>query len=237
MRKHLPRILGLLCVFAAALAVLPIFLLDTPWPSALRDLYQAHSQNDTGALNVVSAIYLGYRAFDTLGETVVLLIAVAGTLSILSSLAKPSLHPASSKTLDPQSPDPLELVAGKLGLVVLVFGSYVMAFGHLSPGGGFQGGVVVASGLLFLGLGERGRSSSLLTDPYFLARLEALTFSALLGAMALGIFQGAGFLGIPGFRIFSGNAGYIICLNILLGLKVGAGIGLVCVAMIGDLHR
>lgn len=33
---------------------------------------------ETGSINLVSAIYLGYRAFDTLGETVVLLLAVAG---------------------------------------------------------------------------------------------------------------------------------------------------------------
>jgi len=33
---------------------------------------------ETGAVNLVTAIYLGYRVFDTLGETVVLLLAVTG---------------------------------------------------------------------------------------------------------------------------------------------------------------
>ena len=38
---------------------------------------------DTGAQNLVSAIYLGYRAFDTLGETIVLLLAVAGVVFLI----------------------------------------------------------------------------------------------------------------------------------------------------------
>ena len=35
---------------------------------------------ESGAINLVSAIYLGYRAFDTLGETIVLVLSVAGVL-------------------------------------------------------------------------------------------------------------------------------------------------------------
>ncbi|MBC7189823.1 hypothetical protein H5U35_06385, partial [Candidatus Aerophobetes bacterium] len=37
---------------------------------------------ETGAINLVSAIYLGYRVFDTLGETIVLLLAVAGVIAV-----------------------------------------------------------------------------------------------------------------------------------------------------------
>lgn len=35
---------------------------------------------ETGAINLVTAIYLEYRAFDTLGETVVLILSIAGVL-------------------------------------------------------------------------------------------------------------------------------------------------------------
>jgi multicomponent Na+:H+ antiporter subunit B len=37
---------------------------------------------ESGAINLVSAIYLGYRAFDTLGETIVLVLSVAGVLLV-----------------------------------------------------------------------------------------------------------------------------------------------------------
>ena len=38
---------------------------------------------ETGAINLVASIYLGYRAFDTLGETLVLLLAVSGVVHYL----------------------------------------------------------------------------------------------------------------------------------------------------------
>ena len=44
----------------------------------VRTYVRAHGTQDTGALNLVTAIYLGYRAFDTLGETIVLVLAVIG---------------------------------------------------------------------------------------------------------------------------------------------------------------
>jgi multicomponent Na+:H+ antiporter subunit B len=40
---------------------------------------------DTGAVNLVTAIYLGYRAYDTLGETIVLLLAVSGVMVMVKS--------------------------------------------------------------------------------------------------------------------------------------------------------
>ncbi|TXT45500.1 MAG: multicomponent Na+:H+ antiporter subunit B [Spirochaetes bacterium] len=175
---------------------------------------------------------MGYRAFDTLGETIVLLIAVSGTLTMIGDGYLGSKRFATEfRRLHSPAEDPLELIAGKLGLIVLVFGAYVMAFGHLSPGGGFQGGVVVASGLLFLALGEKGFKTSRLTDPTSLQKLEAAAFLILLLAMAAGMMR-------PKAGGPSGNpAEYIVFLNVILGLKVGAGIGLMCVAMIGDLYR
>ncbi len=55
------------------------FLLYIPSPiGSVRDLLVERGTAATGALNLVTAIYLGYRAFDTLGETIVLVLAVIG---------------------------------------------------------------------------------------------------------------------------------------------------------------
>jgi len=43
-----------------------------------------NAKRETGAENLVTSIYLGYRAFDTLGETIVLLMAVAGVVRLAS---------------------------------------------------------------------------------------------------------------------------------------------------------
>lgn len=50
----------------------------------LRGFILENGYRDTGASNLVSAVYLGYRAFDTFGETIVLLCAVTGSIFFLS---------------------------------------------------------------------------------------------------------------------------------------------------------
>jgi multicomponent Na+:H+ antiporter subunit B len=51
-------------------------------PDTLRSYFADHGVEETGSVNLVSSIYLGYRAFDTLGETVVLFLAVAGVMAL-----------------------------------------------------------------------------------------------------------------------------------------------------------
>jgi multisubunit Na+/H+ antiporter MnhB subunit len=46
--------------------------------AASRREYLSEGPEATGAINIVSAIYLGYRAYDTMGEAIVLLLAVTG---------------------------------------------------------------------------------------------------------------------------------------------------------------
>lgn len=50
---------------------------STESPPIVRRI-KAVAPEETGATNLVSAIYLGYRAYDTLGEALVLLLAVTG---------------------------------------------------------------------------------------------------------------------------------------------------------------
>jgi len=48
--------------------------------------YISRAREETGAINAVSSIYLGYRAFDTLGETVVLILTVASVISLVKEV-------------------------------------------------------------------------------------------------------------------------------------------------------
>ncbi len=266
-----------LTLAAGALLLLPLILESSPWPRIAADYLQESAIEDTGARNTVSAIYLGYRVFDTLGETIVLLVAVSGTIGIIAQAgaalargyenldaqgsaagrnhsgaeeskatgisvgmgsrapsfpeadAKPKIQPVHRRLRTVL----LEVVTGKLGPVVLVFGIYVMLYGHLSPGGGFQGGVVIASGIVFLALGGRKGASTRLTEPTVLAALEGAGFLLLVLAGLAGIVTGGGFFanvlelaGLP-------SVAFIILLNAVIGIKVGAGIGFMCIAMLG----
>jgi multisubunit Na+/H+ antiporter MnhB subunit len=51
-------------------------------PQRLQEHFFLRGVEESGAINLVSAIYLGYRAFDTLAETIVLVLSVAGVLLI-----------------------------------------------------------------------------------------------------------------------------------------------------------
>ncbi len=68
--------LGAIAVVAAFLVV--ALMGDHPRSTPLREYVIERGAEETGATNLVTSIYLEYRAFDTLGETVVLLLAVSG---------------------------------------------------------------------------------------------------------------------------------------------------------------
>lgn len=50
---------------------------------AQSDYIERNAKRETGAENLVTSIYLGYRAFDTLGETIVLLLVVSGSIAFI----------------------------------------------------------------------------------------------------------------------------------------------------------
>ncbi|MFP4113787.1 MAG: hydrogen gas-evolving membrane-bound hydrogenase subunit E [Spirochaetota bacterium] len=73
--------IGAMLIVAAFL----FFALSGPHPTetTVRAQIVANGVEETGAANLVTAIYLGYRAFDTLGETIVLLLAVSGVILLV----------------------------------------------------------------------------------------------------------------------------------------------------------
>ena len=231
---------------AVAVFLIPVFLFGSPWPMAARDYLEAEGVQDSGAVNLVSAIYLGYRSFDTLLETIVLLVAILGTLGLMTQIETilGKEQKTTSKTITFSLSDDkrsshvlrthlLEVVTGKLSPIVLLFGFYVMLYGHLSPGGGFQGGVIVASGIIFLSLGSGLDASAKFSGYKALGRIEAAAFLLLIVVSMSGIFLGKGFFGNPLESVTVLPAGFIILLNAIIGLKVGTSIGLMCIAMMG----
>lgn len=131
----------------------------------------------------------------------------------------------------------VNMISRKLTPYILLFGLYLISYGHLSPGGGFQGGVVLASGVILLFL-SRGTTS-----------VEKIFPEERLGLAEMGMFSLFILMGIGGLiagEYFLGNflwlgragevpsAGFIFFLNIIIGLKVGAGIILICFYLIGE---
>ena len=179
--------------------------------------YLKNGITDTGAPNIVTAVVVNYRAFDTLGEVTVLFIAALG-LGILLGWQDGNGHGPHGI---PQASLIVRRGAGFLFPLILLFGSYIFLHGHLTPGGGFQGGTVLASAFLLLYLGIPGyhlRSRPLTV----VESLAGLTF-VIIGLIGLGI--GGYFLNnfLPKGSVYAlFSAGVIPIIYAAIGLKVGA---------------
>jgi len=177
--------------------------------------YINKGREETGSANIVTSVVLSYRGFDTLGEVTVLFIAAVGLGAVLTRSGRKER----SKT----EPASLILSTGCKVLfpLILVFGSYIFIHGHLTPGGGFQGGAIIASAYLLIYLGCRKRRINAKVSTS-LESLGGLLFVVVgLIGLAIGGYFLTNFLpkGTPNL-LFS--AGVIPIIYIAIGLKVGS---------------
>jgi len=170
---------------------------------------------ETGAANIVTSVVINYRGFDTLGEITVLFIAAIGLGAMLTA-------GAGEETRKTQ-PASLVLSTGcrLLFPLILVFGSYIFIHGHLTPGGGFQGGAIIASGFLLIYLGCRERRISRIASNL----AESLGGLAFVVIGLLGLVFGSYFLlnFLPKGTVNALlSAGIIPIIYVAIGFKVGS---------------
>ncbi len=130
----------------------------------------------------------------------------------------------------------IRTISRKLFPFILLYGLYIITYGHLSPGGGFQGGVVLASGIILLCLsqGVLETRRSITYELCGFLEVGGIFIFIMLGVIA--ILLGYSFLtnvlslGEAG-GTFSG--GQILWLNLAIGLKVGGGISTLFYVMAG----
>lgn len=224
---------------------IPFFLEVVPWPTTSRDYLTIHAKDESGAHNIVSAIYLGYRAFDTLGETIILIVAIMGTMSIIEEMKRLTHNKhipinfdfaleKEKKASHYLRTHLLEVVTSKIGPIILIYGFYVMMYGHTSFGGGFQGGVIIASGIIFFYIGNPSHTQLEIAQIRVLLTIEAISFLLFLGAAILSFLFHIDFFSNFFPYIGLSKEGFIILLNSIIGLKVGSGISLMCISMINE---
>ena len=115
---------------------------------ALRYLQQ--SAAEIGIPNVVTSVLASYRAYDTLGE--VLVIFTAG-IAVILVLALPGPRGTALPEIAQERPRTIVHVVSKILIpFILMFALYVQFHGEYGPGGGFQAGVIFASGIILYGL-------------------------------------------------------------------------------------
>jgi multicomponent Na+:H+ antiporter subunit B len=125
----------------------------------------------------------------------------------------------------------VKTISSWVKVLIILFGIYIILFGHLTPGGGFAGGVILASSYVLLMLAF-GREFVLKNLPLALdSKLDCIGAIMFITLAILGIFFGGAFFNNflaeygEHFRLIS--SGTIPLSNIAIGLKVGASLYLV----------
>ncbi|MCF7912452.1 MAG: Na(+)/H(+) antiporter subunit B [Candidatus Cloacimonetes bacterium] len=211
------RFFSLFFVILLALVLLPLVTDIKPLDKlgATAEKYANDGAKELGAANLVTSVVVTYRGLDTLGEVTVLFITTAG----IGFLLRKRKNTTNKKR---RASEILKSGTSFLLPLIILFGVYIFTHGHLTPGGGFQGGVVIASAIVLLLLAD----TSMQPNHNILNWLESLSGAfyiilGILGIVLAGGFLDNRFLPLGEFgRIFS--AGAIPVIYSLIGLKVGA---------------
>ncbi|MEN8224692.1 MAG: hydrogen gas-evolving membrane-bound hydrogenase subunit E [Bacteroidota bacterium] len=178
--------------------------------------YATNGLTEVGAANLVTSVVVTYRGLDTLGEVTILFL----TAAILGFMFRAGQKQEERKLRS--SSEILMTASNVLLPVIFLVGIYIFINGHLTPGGGFQGGAVLASAVVLMILSLSGRKiKHVVMD--FIETISGIAF-VLLGI--LGIFLAGGFLDNSIFPLGTFgellSAGAIPVIYSFVGLKVGA---------------
>lgn len=191
-------------------------------------VYQRH------ATDVVNAIDYDYRGFDTLGEEFILFTSVLGVMLLLRN---PEPGPGTAES-DPGLSKTVKVTAAASFGITFIFGLYMCTHGQLTPGGGFQGGVIIATAFMLVYIAENMKCFKDITSHPLMEVLEAVGAGlyALTGVSALAV--SVPFLtnwiplGTTG-DVFS--SGTIAVISASVGLEVAAGFILLSYTYLQDI--
>ena len=186
------------------------------------------------ATDVVTAVNFDYRGFDTLGEEFILFISVVGCTLLLRRQKGEGKDGGNERESKDESPDrhalsPSEATkVATIGIVgpLVVFGVYVVSHGQLTPGGGFQGGVILATAPLLVYLGGDLKTFKRIVSHTLVELAEAAGALGYLAVGFAGYVIGDAFLKnvVPLGQTGAINSGGTIALiSLATGLEVAGG--------------
>jgi multicomponent Na+:H+ antiporter subunit B len=159
--RTITKVVGLLTVLIMGIALFiaekefPGFA-DPSSPASLHvsPYYITQTLRDTAVPNIVTSVLADYRGFDTMFETAVIFTAGLAVIAILRRFKKDGLRDKPDPYIISEGyPDTIiRFVARQLVPFIQLFALYVVAHGHYSPGGGFQGGVILGASFILLAI-------------------------------------------------------------------------------------
>ncbi len=117
---------------------------------------------------------------------------------------------------------------------IFMYGVYVILHGHLTPGGGFAGGVIVAGALVLRILAFGSDTQKEKSAEERASSFESLGALLFIGIALVGmVLTGVLFLNFlpKGTPLHLWSAGIIPLCNIAIGIKVGAGLYTIFLAL------
>lgn len=225
-------VLGVLMV-AATVNLQPFGHVGSAYAGYL--LHRAVAQ--THAVNVVMAVTFDYRGLDTLGEEFILFAAVTGVALLLRESRE---RDDRDRPVDRQPVEALEVVGLAAAPVLVLVGLWLVGHGHVTPGGGFQGGVVLAAGAVMVYLAGQYRGFRRATPEHLLDAAEGIGAAGYAAVGLAGLAAASSFLanflplGRPGYIDSSGT---IAVIDSLVGLEVAAAFVLVSTEFLEELAR
>jgi multicomponent Na+:H+ antiporter subunit B len=185
-----------------------------------------HAMTQRHVTNLPTSVVFDYRGVDTLGEELILFTCVMGVALLLrSSRSAEERGPA-----DRLSGDAYRRLGVLAVPLTLLLGLWLIAYGYLTPGGGFQGGVVCGAAALLVWTVGSHRDHRALTPSALVDAAEGFGAAAYvtvgLGALAAGQAYLTNFLPLDGTGTLA-SGGTITALNGATGLEVAAATVLV----------
>jgi multicomponent Na+:H+ antiporter subunit B len=215
---------------------------NAPANGAVSSYYITHAEEDMAVPNIVTAVLADYRGYDTMLETVVIFCAGIGIMLMLRGAGVLGRDPGksesgasgpggsgsgkrrASRSILPVRRDVHLVMACRILFpIVLLFALYVIAHGHHSPGGGFQGGVILAAAFILMSLAYNMHTALLQLSP-LLHRLLAVfgvTVYASIGLLCL--LLGGNFLDYGVLQAILPLAVAEVRSLAILGVEVGVG--------------
>jgi multicomponent Na+:H+ antiporter subunit B len=109
--------------------------------------------DERNVTNAVTGVTFDLRGFDTLGEELILFVAALGAAVLLRAQRSEEAVERAAEAEERRGPETsgaLRALGAVLVGPVLLLGIYIVVHGALTPGGGFQGGVILAGALLLV---------------------------------------------------------------------------------------
>ena len=142
----------------------------------------------------------------------------------------------------------LKIISFPISIILICLGIMTVLGGHITPGGGFQGGAMIASGIILSVLVYGPGNSPLELSHLYIEVLESVGALGFIVFGLIGLFVGGFYLYNVGADLLNvvpqaiqtalhypdvTNAGIIPYLNIFVGLKVFVGLSSIAIAFAG----